>query len=87
MAWHVWDSNESFELAQFTPSLTFLRNYLPFSDQYDETQRLWSPDSDAITYSAVRAGEGDFAAISRLDRAGDVVSLGLGTVSFWSPLP
>lgn len=87
LAWHVWDGSRSLELVQFTPSANFLRNYLPFADQYDETPRLWSPDSDAITYSATRAGSGDFAAVSRLDSVGDTDDLGPGTVSFWSPLP
>lgn len=87
MAWHVWDGNESLELAQFTPSANFLRNYLPFADQYDETPRVWSPDSNAITYSVTRPGGFDFASVSRLDSVGEVSSLGLGSVSFWSPLP
>ena len=86
MSWHIWDGQQSYELVQFTPSVAFARNYLPFADQYDETPRLWSPDSDAITFGANTA-DGDVTVVARIDGAGAVASLGPSDVSFWSPLP
>ena len=86
MSWHIWDGEQSYELIQFTPSVAFARNYLPFADQYDETPRLWSPDSDAITFGANTA-DGDVTVVARIDDAGAVASLGPSDVSFWSPLP
>ena len=86
MSWHIWDGRQSYELVQFTPSVAFVRNYLPFADQYDETPRLWSPDSDAITFGANTA-DGDVTVVARIDGAGAVASLGPSDVSFWSPLP
>ena len=86
MSWHIWDGQQSYELARFAPSATFLRDYLQFADQYDETPRLWSPDSDAITFGASTA-DGDIIAVARLGRAGALTSLGPSDVSFWSPLP
>ena len=86
MSWHIWDGEQSYELVQFTPSVAFVRNYLPFADQYDETPRLWSPDSDAITFGANTA-DGDVTVVARIDGAGAVASLGPSDVSFWSPLP
>ena len=85
MSWHIWDGQQSYELARFAPTETFLRDYLRFADQYDETPRLWSPDSDAITFGANTA-DGDVTAVARLDRAGRMTSLGTSDVSFWSPL-
>ena len=85
MSWHIWDGQQSYELARFAPTETFLRDYLRFADQYDETPRLWSPDSDAITFGANTA-DGDVTAVARLDRAGGMTSLGTSDVSFWSPL-
>lgn len=84
MSWHIWDGQQSYELARFAPTETFLRDYLRFADQYDETPRLWSPDSDAITFGANTA-DGDVTAVARLDRAGAITSLGASEVSFWSP--
>ena len=86
MSWHIWDGEQSYELVRFTPSVAFARNYLPFADQYDETPRLWSPDSDAITFGANTA-DGDVTVVARIDGAGAVASLGPSDVSFWSPLP
>ena len=86
MSWHIWDGEQSYELIQFTPSVAFARNYLPFADQYDETPRLWSPDGDAITFGANTA-DGDVTVVARIDGAGTVASLGPSDVSFWSPLP
>ena len=86
LAWRVWDDGGSVELARFAPSVAFGTNYLPFADQYDETPRLWSPDSDAITFGA-STSEGDVTAVARLDSIGDLTTLGPSDVSFWSPLP
>ncbi len=84
MSWHIWDGQRSYELARFAPTGTFLRDYLRFADQYVETPRLWSPDSDAITFGANTA-EGGVTAVARLDGAGALASLGTSDVSFWSP--
>ena len=85
LAWNIWDGEESVELTRFSPSVAFLSHYLPFADQYNETPRLWSPDSDAITFGASTA-EGDVTAVARLDGTGAITNLGPSDVSFWSPL-
>ena len=84
MSWNIWDGQQSYELARFVPTDTFFRDYLWFADQYNETPRLWSPDSDAITFGA-NTVEGGVTAVARLDGAGAVASLGASDVSFWSP--
>ena len=86
LAWHIWDGQEAVELTRFTPTLAFVRDYLRFADQYVETPRLWSPDSDAIVYGAISVGL-DTTAVARLDGLGGVRNLGVADVSFWSPPP
>ena len=84
LAWHIWDGQETRELARFIPTTAFVRDYLRFADQYVETPRLWSPDSDAIVFGANTVGL-DTTAVARLDGIGGVRSLGVADVSFWSP--
>ncbi len=86
LAWHVWDGQEAVELARFTPTVAFVRDYMRFADQYVETPRLWSPDSDAIVFGATSVGL-DTTAVARLDGMGGVRNLGVADVSFWSPPP
>ena len=84
LSWHVWDGEQTGEMARFAPTAGFLQRYLPFADQYTETPRLWSPDGAAITFGAL-IDEGARSAIARLDGTGRVTSLGQADVSFWSP--
>ena len=86
LAWHIWDGQEAAELTRFTPTVAFVRDYLRFADQYVETPRLWSPDSDAIVFGAISVGL-DTTAVARLDGLGGVRNLGVADVSFWSPPP
>lgn len=41
------------ELALFTPSRSFLGQFLPFFDQYALSHRLWAPDGSAVVLPAV----------------------------------
>ena len=84
LTWHTWDGGESTELASFVPTEAFLRNYLPFADQYTETPRLWAPDGTAVAFGA-QTESGDVSAVARLDEGGRVESLGTADVAFWSP--
>lgn len=86
LAWHIWDGRKAVELTRFTPTVAFVRDYLRFADQYVETPRLWSPDSDAIVFGASSVGM-DTTAVARLDGIGGVRNLGVADVSFWSPPP
>lgn len=47
---HVVDmaTGESRLLAQYTPTFTFLSQFLPYFDQYAHSHRIWSPDSQAL---------------------------------------
>jgi len=52
---NVWDGEEVQQYERFVPNATFLSNYLRFADQYMQSMRFWSPDSQAIVY----AGQGE----------------------------
>ena len=84
-AWHIWDGQESYELARFAPTEAFFRNYVQFADQYTETPRLWSPDSTAIAFGAQTADHA-VTAVAHLEEVGEFTMLGLADVSFWSPV-
>ena len=82
--WHTWQDGVTTELATFTPSPTFLRDLLPFFDQYAQSMTLWSPDSTQFAFPGV---VGDERGIwvqpvdgSSLDRVAD------GVFVAWSPI-
>jgi len=45
---NVWDGTDTIDYPGFSPSATFLTEYLPFWDQYSRSLSLWSPDGDAF---------------------------------------
>lgn len=83
VTWNIWDGIGSTELTGFTPTETFLRRYLPFSDQYTETPRLWSPDGVAFAFSQV-VEDRSVASLLRVDDPAPR-TIGSGEVVFWSP--
>ena len=50
---NVWDGAAVRAYARFAPSSIFLREYLPFADQYMQSVRFWAPDSSAVVYAGV----------------------------------
>jgi TolB protein len=42
------DGGEAYRLVTFQPTQIFIRQFLPFFDQYALSHRLWSPASDAL---------------------------------------
>lgn len=69
-------------LAQFVPTDVFLRQFLPFFDQYALSHRLWSPDSESLVIPLVEDGRSQIAVVS-LDR-GSVELITSGEIAFWS---
>jgi Tol biopolymer transport system component len=65
--WRVWEEGESQTFAEFIPSSGFLRDLVPFFDQYAQSMTLWSPDGTAFAYPGVLDGE---AGIWRQDLSG-----------------
>lgn len=56
--WAVWeDGAGTTDLVTFIPTRIFVRDYLPFWDQYARSITPWSPDSDAFTFAGQIADE------------------------------
>ena len=50
---NIWDGAAVHTYERFAPSPIFLREYLPFADQYMQSMRLWAPDSSAVVYAGI----------------------------------
>ena len=80
--WRVLDGDGVREIGRAQLSSTFFRNYVFFAWQYVESPRLWSPDGDAIVFSAVEEGVPGIY-VQPLD--GDRTRISDGDVAFWAP--
>jgi hypothetical protein len=69
-------------LTQFIPTEIFMRQFMPFSDQYARSHRIWSPNSDALVISVVDEGRSQIAVVP-LTR-GTVQLVADGQIGFWS---
>lgn len=83
--WGVWDGTSSFVTPRFVPSLLFVRDYLPFFEQYAQGLRLWSPDGSAFAYPGTNEDgeEGIWIQAALPDRAPVLVAD--GSFVAWSP--
>ena len=77
------ESGQSQLLLTFEPTTVFLRQFLPFFDQYALSHRLWSPDSRALVVPLVEA-ETDRLYVIPIDRR-EIWPIAEGSVGFWSP--
>lgn len=83
LAPRVWDGNRTMAFPSFVPTQAFLRQYLPFWDQYSRSLTLWSPDSQAFTYPAALTGR-DRIMVQQLD-ARRPTEIAEGVFASWSP--
>ena len=80
--WRVWEDDESRTFPEFVPSAGYVRDLVPFFDQYAQSMTLWSPDGSAFAFPGT-VGEGD--GIWRQDLSGgDPVRVAGGTWVAWS---
>lgn len=80
--WAVWTDSALAEGAPFRPTGTFVRDYLPFWDQYLRASTPWSPDSTALTHAAV-GSDGPVVVVQPADGSA-ATELGPGEMSWWS---
>lgn len=79
---HV-ENGGSQHVLDFRPTDLFIRQFLPFFDQYALSHRLWSPDSAALVLPIL---DDDRASIYVAPISGDSVRhVADGEMAFWSP--
>ncbi len=81
--WSIWDADGLVLGQPFRPTGTFVRDYLPFWDQYLRSSTPWSPDSAALTHAAV-GDDGPEVLVQPADGSA-ATRLGAGEMSWWSP--
>lgn len=59
LQWWFYSNDQIYSAAPFVPSTTFVRNYLPFFDQYAQSMTFWSPFSDEIVYAGISPETGE----------------------------
>jgi len=80
--WRVWEDGASETFGEFVPSPGFLRDFIPFFDQYAQSMTLWSPDGTAFAFPG---SVGDATGIWRQDLdGGDPIRVAGGTWVAWS---
>ena len=84
LRWFVWDGARTTAYSRFLPTRTFLENYLVFSDQYAQSMRIWSPDSNAFVYAGTNTEDKPGVWVQRLD-AQEAKWIGTGVFAAWSP--
>jgi Tol biopolymer transport system component len=86
LRWNVWDGQVTREYAGFFPTRELLQNYLPFFDQYAQSHRIWSPESDALVFAGTLENGRTGVWVQPVgDETVAPVSLGTGVLATWSP--
>lgn len=75
---NVWNGTEITRYPGFSPSATFITEYLPFWDQYSRSLTLWSPEGDAF----VIPNASDRILVQRLEEASPA-DMGAGVFATW----
>jgi TolB protein len=76
------DSGENELILSFTPTEIFLRQFLPFFDQYALSHQLWSPESDALVLPMMIEGVPHIMNVPSDGR--DALPVAAGVIGFWS---
>ena len=85
LRWYVWDGARSLQLDSFLPTLMYMRDYLPFFEQYAQALTPWSPDSSRFVYAgADRRGESGIW-VQAADGAVPPILIADGVFASWSP--
>lgn len=82
--WSVWTDGNLTEGPEFSPVRTWVRDYLPFHDQYDRSMTLWSPDGESFAFPGVIEGQSGIWIHNVADDATEFVIEGSWVV--WSPV-
>lgn len=77
------NTGESSEAALFVPTTQFL-NIIPFFDQYQRSDTIWSPDGDDLVFSAIGADEVPGVYIVEVGNDKPPTRIADGRLAFWS---
>lgn len=80
---NIWDGAKAQAYERFAPSPILLREYLPFADQYMQSVRFWSPDSNAVVYAGI--GEDGRRGVWVQPRTSEAQLVTEGLFATWSP--
>ena len=80
--WSLWNEDGLVEIVRFEPDGGFMRNLVPFFDQYAQSLSLWAPDGSAFAFPGTVDGE---AGIWIYDTAGNGERISSGTWVSWAP--
>ena len=85
LRWYVWDGDRSLQLESFRPTLVYVRDYLPFFEQYAQALSPWSPDNSRFVYAGTdRRGESGIW-VQAADGAVPPIFVAEGVFASWSP--
>ncbi len=82
---NLWDGKRVQQYDRFIPSAIFLRDYLRFSDQYMQSVRFWSPDSNAIVYVGQRENGENGVWVQSTSNDSPAQLVTKGVFATWSP--
>ncbi len=77
------ESGEVSRLTSFRPTEAFL-NVLPFYDQYQRSNTIWSPDGSSLAYTAELPSGGSTVFALPAESGSQAEVLGRGKLAFWS---
>lgn len=83
-ALRVWEAGRVLELGTIRIAPAFFRQYLPFSDQYALSHRVWSPDSQRIAYAVQEAGRRNAIYVQDAAPGAQPEFITYGDLAFWS---
>ena len=82
LAWSVWEDGSMTGPTEFEPDPTFVRDLLPFFDQYAQSMSLWAPDGTAFAFPG-RIGDEAGIWVHPVDGTPELIEE--GTWVAWSP--
>jgi TolB protein len=85
LRWNTWDGTASIEYERFTPTGTFVQQYLPFFGQYANSLTFLSPDADSFTFAGTIDGRGEGIWVQPIGPDATAELIGPGRFSTWAP--
>jgi hypothetical protein len=83
LTWHIWTDETITDLSSFLPQPSWVRDLVPFFDQYAQSVSMWSSAGDKIAYPAVADGA-PVVVVEAVDGSGTEL-ISDATWAAWSP--